>query len=353
MSYTDGWAAINLEKPARVPRTEYSTGMHWELINAVTGSALNDSSSPAEKNAAALKFNSSEYWNMDFIWQTDIHASYLDNRRTDMGHAVYKADGSDRRDISACPFASPEEVFALDFDATYEPLNTSELINKFNTQFHPIQEANDAVCMNGIYITLISGLLEILGWDMFLMALGTAPEEMGKVANRYARWAQPFFNALADCDSPAIMVHDDIVWTSGPFVSPDWYREYVFPNYKTYLAPLKEAGKKITYTSDGDYTLFIDDIAECGVNGFVMEPTTDMAYVAKHYGKTHYFIGNADTRILLSGSKAEIRAEVERCMNIGKDCPGFFMAVGNHIPPNTPVENAIYYNEVYKELSRR
>jgi len=27
--------------------------------------------------------------------------------------------------------------------------------------------------------------------------------------------------------------------------------------------------------------------------------------------------------------------------------------VGNHIPPNTPVENALYYNQVYEELSKR
>jgi hypothetical protein len=29
------------------------------------------------------------------------------------------------------------------------------------------------------------------------------------------------------------------------------------------------------------------------------------------------------------------------------------MAVGNHIPPNTPVENALYYNEVFEELRGR
>jgi len=29
------------------------------------------------------------------------------------------------------------------------------------------------------------------------------------------------------------------------------------------------------------------------------------------------------------------------------------MAVGNHIPPNTPVEKALYYNQVYEELSKR
>jgi uroporphyrinogen-III decarboxylase len=78
-----------------------------------------------------------------------------------------------------------------------------------------------------------------------------------------------------------------------------------------------------------------------------------MAYIAEKYGKTHFFIGNADTRILLSGTKEQIKLEVERCMSIGKNCPGFFMAVGNHIPPNTPVENAIYYNDIYMELSSR
>lgn len=58
-------------------------------------------------------------------------------------------------------------------------------------------------------------------------------------------------------------------------------------------------------------------------------------------------------RILLEGTKEQIYNEVKRCMDIGKNCPGFFMAVGNHIPSNTPVENALYYNEVYEELSKR
>lgn len=65
------------------------------------------------------------------------------------------------------------------------------------------------------------------------------------------------------------------------------------------------------------------------------------------------FIGNADTRILLGGSREDIYREVKRCMDIGKGCPGYFMAVGNHIPANTPVDSVLYYNEVYEKLSRR
>lgn len=111
--------------------------------------------------------------------------------------------------------------------------------------------------------------------------------------------------------------------------------------------------KKILFTSDGNYSQFIDDIAECGANGFVLEPLTDMEYIAHKYGKTHVFVGNADTRILLSGTKEDIYNEVKRCMDIGKACPGFFMAVGNHIPSNTPVDNALYYNEAYEIFSKR
>ena len=32
---------------------------------------------------------------------------------------------------------------------------------------------------------------------------------------------------------------------------------------------------------------------------------------------------------------------------------GFYLAVGNYIPHNTPVENALYYQEAYEEMSKR
>ena len=89
------------------------------------------------------------------------------------------------------------------------------------------------------------------------------------------------------------------------------------------------------------------------MHGFVFEPLTSLETIVEKYGQTHVIIGNADTRILLSGTKDQIRAEVERCMALGRNCPGFFMAVGNHIPPNTPVESVLYYNQVYEELCRR
>lgn len=352
MSLSDGMAAINLEMPPRVPRTEYSADQHWELVSAVTGIKVTPQSNDELKSKASLEFI--RRWNYDFIWTTLIGKHIFNGKRTNMGHAVYVADGADFDNNISQLYKDPVEALKFDPWEIYGEKDIGSLTEDFNKHYRShCSKFPDAVNMTGIYVTCMSGLIDIFGWDMLLLAAGTDPAAFGEVANRYAGWIMQYFEALAASEAPVVMIHDDIVWTAGAFLHPDWYRKYVFPNYKKCFAPLLESGKKIMYTSDGNYTEFIDDIADCGIHGFVMEPLTDMKYVAEKYGKTHVFIGNADTRILMSGSKEDIYNEVKRCMDIGKSCPGFFMAVGNHIPPNTPVENALYYNEVYEKLSKR
>jgi uroporphyrinogen-III decarboxylase len=352
MSYQDGWDALNLRMPARVPRTEYSLESHWDVIRRVTGINVSSASDAATKRSASRALVKA--FNYDFIWSISINSGVFGDKRTDMGHAVYVDGGGDFTPIGKPLYDDPVEALKMDPWELYGPVDEAKAVADFNAAYRRNCEENPSVVnMTGIYVTCISGLIDIFGWDMLLTAAGTDAGAFGAMTNRYASWIQQYFNALAKSEAPVVMVHDDIVWTQGAFIHPDWYRRFVFPNYQKYFAPLRDAGKIIVYTSDGTYTQFIDDIAASGVSGFVMEPTTDMAYIAERYGKTHSFIGNADTRILLSGTKDAIRAEVKRCMDIGKKCPGFFMAVGNHIPANTPVDSVLWYNDAYEEMSKR
>lgn len=284
MSYQEGWAAINLEMPDKIPRTEYSADRHWKLVEKVTGIAVNESSPISLQQQASSAFYKA--WDYGFKWNVPIHNQPLEKCRTKMGHASFAEDGADYSTEVFCPFDDPEDIFDFQPAEVYNVQPHQKLVQDFNEDYaKQCRLAPDAVNTTGIYITLVSGLLEIFGWDMLLMALGIDAEETGHLANRYSEWIQQYFNALADCDAPAVKIYDDIVWTSGSFVSSEWYRKYVFPNYKKLFAPLRESEKKIIYTSDGTYTQFIDDIAECGVNGFVLEPTTDMEYIAENMGK--------------------------------------------------------------------
>jgi uroporphyrinogen-III decarboxylase len=207
--------------------------------------------------------------------------------------------------------------------------------------------------MTGVYVTLVSGFIGLFGWDMLLLAAGTDQQRFGALANRYASWIQQYFDALAESNVPVVMIHDDFVWANGPIFRPAWYRQFITPHYREYVKPLRDAGKKVMFCSDGNFDIFADDIVAAGFHGLVFEPLTKLEPIVEKYGQTHVIVGNADTRILLYGSKDDIRTEVQRCMALGRRCPGFFMAVGNHIPPNTPVENALYYNQIYEEMCWR
>jgi len=302
MSYEDGWAALRLETPARVPRMEFSLEYNHALMSAITGAHV-DEKSPPELVSRAYH-DSMVKWNFDFQWRTLIGRKFLNNIGTSTGHAAYANDGSDLdRDKHSTFSGDLEEVYNLQPKELFVNMPHTEMVGMFSRHVgDACNDYPDAVNMTGTYGTVISGLLFLFGWDLLLEALGTDPVRFGELANRYAQWLQPYFNAMADSAAECIMIHDDIVWAEGAFTHPAWYREYVFPNIKRYIEPLREAGKTVMFTSDGNYTQFIDDIAGCGVSGFVMEPATDMAYIGEKYGRTHSFIGNADTRVLIYGT---------------------------------------------------
>jgi uroporphyrinogen-III decarboxylase len=78
-----------------------------------------------------------------------------------------------------------------------------------------------------------------------------------------------------------------------------------------------------------------------------------MGPVIKKYGKEKVICGNVDSRILTEGNMEDVKKEVKRCMDIGRKCPGFFMAIGNHISPGSSIENLLYYNDCYEKMSIR
>ncbi len=352
MGREDGWAAIQLEAPKRIPRIEFDAQAHWALVTAVTGRKVAHESPPEEQKAASNAFV--QAWDYAMLPSTHLHAPELDACRTHMGHAVYADGGVDYEPELKEAFTDPEDALRFDPWEAFGEKDHDALVARFQAEYARMEaEAPFVINSTGTYITLLTGAIYIFGWDMLLMMAGLDPDGFGALLGRYREWMQQYYDALAETDAPLIASHDDIVWTAGAIFEPAWYRKYIFPNLTKLYEPLKRAGKKVLFLSDGDYTEFIDDIAETGADGFFMEPLTDMQQVADRYGQTHFFIGNADTRILLSGDRAAIRKEVERCIAIGRECPGYFCGVTNMIPHNTPVESALYYNDVFMELRER
>ena len=349
MSYVRGRQAINLEMPDVIPHTEYVD--HWEVVRHLTGL---DPADPALRDEAFGRFYRET--DFDLVWNTDDGPIPWEERGrvTDMGHCDYLEDASDGRPARPSPFQTVEEVLAFDAVAEYGLLDFDALVAYYEKNYQDGQRANsELIFPGGYYKTLVSACIQTFGWDMFLLAVGSDPAGFGKVLDGFFELTLHHYRAWAKTSIEAFICHDDMVWTQGPFFHPAWYRKQIFPRYERLWSALKEAGKKVLYCSDGDYTMFVDDVARAGADGFIFEPATSLERVVERYGRTHVIVGNADCRVLAHGTRDEIRAEVRRCADLGRDCPGYFFAVGNHIPYNVPLDNVLYYFDLCRELGKR
>jgi hypothetical protein len=338
MSYERGIAAFNLQMPDEIPHTQYITHPRWlEYV---------------QKKQNKPNAGWTEMLDFDYVWSVD-GPSWNRGRWTDMGHAIYQADGSDYRLPKPSPFNDKlEEIYNLDLVAEYGPIDLKEQTEKYQAWCNSALKGN-YVTSGGTYNSVVSFAIAAFGWENLLIAAGTDPDRFGELLNRWADYLMVFVQAWAKTDIEVYHTHDDMVWTEGSIFKPEFYRKYIFPNFKKMWDCAKDAGKKILFTSDANYTQYVDDLADAGAEGFIFEPMTDLDVICRKYGQTHVIIGNADCRILTFGTKEDVYKEVKRCMDLGRNCPGYFFAVGNHIPPNVPIENAEACMDAYFEMRKR
>jgi len=83
--------------------------------------------------------------------------------------------------------------------------------------------------------------------------------------------------AWAQTSAEAVIQHDDFVWTSGPFMRPEIYRRVLIPRYAALWKPLRAAGKKVLFCSDGNFMEFAEDIVAAGADALIFEPCNAVA----------------------------------------------------------------------------
>jgi hypothetical protein len=339
LSYPIGIDTIHLRPTPRLAHTEYVDSA--PLIQAVTGEV--------GCHSATRRFN--DAWEIDLIWSTnDGPIPWAERgRATDMGHAEFIAGGGDRREVKPCPFHSPEEVWAFDAVAEYGLPDFDALVDYYQSFYAEKQAENPHQVYTGGYCkTIISGAIEAFGWDMLLLAAADA-HRFEKVLDSIYRLSLHHFQAWAKTSIEVFICHDDMVWSQGPFIRPSFYRQVIFPRYRELWSVLKRAGKKVLYCSDGYWSMFVDDIAAAGADGFIFEPMMELDPVVEKYGQSHVIIASkVDCRTLAHGTQGQIQAEVDSTLALAKGCPGFMCAVGNHLPADIPVEKALFYFDYLK-----
>ena len=190
------------------------------------------------------------------------------------------------------------------------------------------------------YNTMIMWPMLTFGWEMFLSTC--LDEEFEPIMAEFAELNRRAFRAYSRLPINFFVSHDDIAATKDPICSPQWMNKYIYPRYEEYWGMLRARGIDPIFMADGKPDACLEDVFRCGARGVVTEPYCDFKALAKKHPDL-VLAGEGDNRILTYGTKEDIRKMVESMAETGKECGGYFMCIGNHIPWNVPGESIKYY----------
>lgn len=360
--------ALNCQGPGTIPQQLLMN--HPEFISDATGVDYYD-----EPMTASLRFH--ERFDVDNGGPIHVENTPLPRPR-----AGQTEDGGERTNEgfrtvwhNKAPFTSPEELWNFDPDPwgkdadkavmpdyamknfrwCFESERWAERRAREDAEWAKIEALFPGKFTNGpgFYCTTFMWGICVFGWDVLLMALGLDPVKTGDALQRIAGITASIYEYYGTCDNTFLVgAHDDLCMSSGPVTSPEWYRRYIYPQYEKIFAPVKAAGKRIIFISDGDISKLAPDIAPL-VDGFVFESSTPADFMFKKFGRDKCLIGGIDVHPLTFGSPEDAEAEVRKAVEQGRNCPGYVIACADTIPANVPLANVYRYFETVERLRHR
>jgi hypothetical protein len=194
-----------------------------------------------------------------------------------------------------------------------------------------------------------------IGMELFCVAIHEAPVELSRIIEEYSELDNLKCRICAEHKLNFVwQVGGDIAHKTGTFFSPDFLRREYFPRLKRQLLPLKEAGIKVIYHTDGNVMEVIDDLIDAGIDALNPIETTagmDLAALKKRYGKNLAFVGNVDANVMTFGTPEDVEKEVRRCIDSAASGGGLLADTGaGEIAPGYKFENVIRMCEAFHEM---
>jgi len=194
----------------------------------------------------------------------------------------------------------------------------------------------------GQYGDIFTWVWHFLGFETFSYALIENPELIELMFEKIGSIELEMFKTMADFDNiGAIFYSDDIAFGSGLLMSPQVFRNHLFPWMKKIAAICKAKNIPFIYHTDGKIWQVLDDLHELGVDALQpLEPQAiDIREVKQKYGHKFCLIGNIDVDLLSRGTPEQIDLIAKELIEDVGPGGGYCLGSGNTVPAYVPVEN--------------
>jgi uroporphyrinogen decarboxylase len=189
------------------------------------------------------------------------------------------------------------------------------------------------------------------GMEAFLMSMALSPDVaralLARITALCTRLMGHFLDACGDLID-IIKIGDDLGTQDRLLMSPAMYRQLLKPFHAEFIAFIRSRTRaRVFFHTDGDVYDLIDDLVDIGVD--ILNPIqtsagrmANLSELKRRFGRRLSFCGAIDThRILPSGSPDEVRAEVERVIEVLGPGGGYMAASVHTIMDDVPPENIV------------
>ncbi|NQU12141.1 hypothetical protein HQ590_15200 [bacterium] len=186
---------------------------------------------------------------------------------------------------------------------------------------------------------------ELLGFSPFCLASLEQPEFVRELMQSLAAAqlnATRAAAALVGDQLGAVFYSDDIAYTEGLMLGPNFYREFLFPTIAEFAQIGQARGAPLIYHTDGRLYDVFDDLARIGVRAIQpLEPKAmDPREIQRRWPGTFCLLGNIDLDLLARGTPDAVAAHVRDRVDTLNGHGGYMPGVSNTVP--TYVRTANY-----------
>lgn len=149
-------------------------------------------------------------------------------------------------------------------------------------------------------------------------------------------------------------LNEDFAMKSGPLLSPETYRTFIFPHMKRLVEFFRSHGTRyFQVDSDGDPTVLVPLLLETGVDTiWPIERASNVSPQAyrRRFGRDLHLVGGVDKRVLPLGREA-ICAHLREFIPLIEE-GGFIPTVDHTVPPDVSWDNFRHYMDAKTALLR-
>ena len=190
----------------------------------------------------------------------------------------------------------------------------------------------------------------ICGHEYMLIGMAEDPEWIGEMAKVYCDTTLQLQEILFAKEGlpDGIWYYEDMGFKNRPFMSPNMYRELIYPAHKRSFDFAHERGLPVTVHSCGFIEPFLPYMVEAGLDCLQVieiKAGMDLLRIYKNFGDRLSLMGGIDVRALYSNDRALIDRELEAKIPIVKQGNGYCLHSDHSIPNTVDYETLIYFYE--------